>query len=163
MVSSQASRGKEMRKVEIDREILEDYAKRGLSQMEMAVELNITQATVSARLREYGIQSKGGRKSACDPEQLKKLLIQGRTAKEIAEFLHVAPSTVRLWIKNNNLEEYKTPLPKKRCSTCRYREASKTAGNCDYLRKVGHSRGCPVLECTEYAKDDRLSKRRRKR
>ena len=163
MVSSQASRGKEMRKVEIDREILEDYAKRGLSQMEMAVELNITQATVSARLREYGIQSKGGRKSACDPEQLKKLLIQGRTAKEIAEFLHVAPSTVGLWIKNNNLEEYKTPLPKKRCNTCRYREASKTAGNCDYLRKVGHSRGCPVLGCTEYVKDDRLKKRRRKR
>lgn len=45
-----STRGKEMRKVEIDREILEDYVKRGLSQMEMAVELNITQATVSARL-----------------------------------------------------------------------------------------------------------------
>ena len=131
MVSSQASRGKEMRKVEIDREILEDYAKRGLSQMEMAVELNIAQATVSARLREYGIQSKGGRKSACDPEQLKKLLIQGRTAKEIAEFLHVAPSTVGLWIKNNNLEEYKTPLPKK---TLQYLQIQRSQQNRRKLR-----------------------------
>lgn len=163
MVSSQASRGKEMRKIEIDREILEDCVKRGLSQMEMAVELNITQATVNARLREYGLKSKGGRKSACDPELLKKLLLQGRNAKEIADFLHIAPSTAAKWIRENDLQEYKTPSPKKRCNTCRYREASKTAGNCDYLRKVGHSRGCPVLGCTEYAEDDRLSKRRRKR
>ncbi len=163
MVSSQASRGKEMRKIEIDQQVLEDCVKRGLSQLEMAVELNTSQAVVNARLREYGLQSKGGRKSNCDLEQLKKLLLQGRTSKEIAEFLHVAPSTVGLWVKNNNLQGYKTPLPKKRCNTCRYREASKTAGNCDYLRKVGHSRGCPVLGCTEYSKDDRLSKRRRKK
>lgn len=163
MVSSQASRGKEMRKIEIDHQVLEDCVKRGLSQLEMAVELNTSQAVVNARLREYGLQSKGGRKSNCDPEQLKRLLLQGRTNKEIADFLHVAPSTISFWIWKNNLQEYKTPSPKKRCSTCRYREASKTAGNCDYLRKVGHSRGCPVLGCTEYVKDDRLSKRRRKK
>lgn len=161
MVSSQASRGKEMRKIEIDHQVLEDCAKRGLSQLEMAVELNTSQAVVNARLREYGLKSRGGRKSACDLEQLKKLLLQGRTSKEIAEFLHVAPSTVGLWIKNNNLQGHKTAIPKKRCNTCRYREASKTAGNCDYLRKVGHSRGCPVLGCTEYVKDDHQSKRKR--
>lgn len=112
MVSSQASRGKEMRKIEIDHQVLEDCVKRGLSQLEMAVELNTSQAVVNARLREYGLQSKGGRKSNCDLERLKKLLLQGRTSKEIAEFLHVAPSTVGLWIKNNNLQGYKTPLPK---------------------------------------------------
>lgn len=163
MVPSQASRGKEMRKIEIDHQVLEDCVKRGLSQLEMAVELNTSQAVVNARLREYGLQSKGGRKSNCDPEQLKRLLLQGWTNKEIADFLHVAPSTISFWIRKNDLQEYKTPIPKKCCNTCRYREASKTAGNCDYLRKVGHSRGCPVLGCTEYVKDDRLKKRRRKR
>lgn len=152
-----------MKKIELDREVLESCVKRGLSQLEMAVELNTSQAVVNARLREYGLQSKGGRKSNCDPEQLKRLLLQGRTNKEIADFLHVAPSTISFWIWKNDLQEYKTPIPKKRCNTCRYREASKTAGNCDYLRKVGHSRGCPVLGCTEYVKDDRLKKRRRKR
>ena len=143
-----------MKKIELDREVLESCVKRGLSQLEMAVELNTSQAVVNARLREYGLQSKGGKKSNCDLEQLKKLLLQGRTSKEIAEFLHVAPSTVGLWIKNNNLQGYKTPLPKKRCNT---------SGNSDYPRKLGHSRGCPVLGCTEYVKDDRLSKRRRKK
>lgn len=152
-----------MRKVEIDRQILEDCVKRGLSQLEMAIELNTSQAVINARLREYSIQSKGGRKSNCDPEQLKRLLLQGRTNKEIADFLHVAPSTISFWIWKNNLQEYKTSLPKKRCNTCRYREANKTAGSCDYLRKVGHSRGCPVLGCTEYVKDNRISKRRRKK
>lgn len=152
-----------MRKVEIDRQTLEDCVKRGLSQLEMAVELNTSQAVVNARLREYGLQSKGGRKSNCDPEQLKRLLLQGRTNKEIADFLHVAPSTISFWIWKNDLQEYKTPIPKKRCNTCRCREARKTAGNCDYLRKVGHSRGCPVLGCTEYAKDDYLSKRSKKK
>ena len=101
-----------MKKIELDREVLESCVKRGLSQLEMAVELNTSQAVVNARLREYGLQSKGGKKSNCDLEQLKKLLLQGRTSKEIAEFLHVAPSTVGLWIKNNNLQGYKTPLPK---------------------------------------------------
>lgn len=101
-----------MRKIELDRETLESCVKRGLSQLEIAVELNTSQAVAQARLQEYGLQSKGRRKSACNPEQLKKLLLQGRTAKEIAEFLHVAPSTVGLWIKNNNLQGYKTPLPK---------------------------------------------------
>lgn len=152
-----------MKKIELDREALESCVKRGLSQLEMAVELNTSQAVVNARLREYGLQSKGSRKSNCDPEQLKRLLLQGRTNKEIADFLHVAPSTISFWIWKNDLQEYKTPIPKKRCNTCRYREASKTAGNCDYLRKVGHSRGCPVPGCTEYVKDDRLKKKRRKR
>lgn len=152
-----------MRKIELDRETLESCVKRGLSQLEIAVELNTSQAVVQARLQEYGLQSKGRRKSACNPEQLKKLLLQGRTAKEIAEFLHVAPSTVGIWIRKNNLQEYKTSQPQKRCDTCKYRETNKTAGSCDYLRKTGHSRRCPVLGCTEYVKDDRLKKRRRKK
>lgn len=113
MVPSQASRGKEMRKIEIDHQVLEDCVKRGLSQLEMAVELNTSQAVVNARLREYGLQSKGGRKSNCDPEQLKRLLLQGWTNKEIADFLHVAPSTISFWIRKNDLQEYKTPIPKK--------------------------------------------------
>ena len=112
MVPSQASRGKEMRKIEIDHQALEDCVKRGLSQLEMAVELNTSQAVVNARLREYGLQSKGGRKSNCDPEQLKRLLLQGWTNKEIADFLHVAPSTISFWIRKNDLQEYKTPIPK---------------------------------------------------
>ena len=100
-----------MKKIELDREALESCVKRGLSQLEMAVKLNTSQAVVQARLQEYGLQSKGRRKSACNPEQLKKLLLQGCTAKEIAEFLHVAPSTVGIWIRKNNLQEYKTSQP----------------------------------------------------
>lgn len=149
-----------MRKIEIDREALESCVKRGLSQLEIAVELNTSQAVVQARLQEYGLQSKGRRKSACNLEQLKKLLLQGRTAKEIAEFLHVAPSTVGIWIRKNNLQKYKTSQPQKRCDTCKYRETNKTAGSCDYLRKTGHSRRCPVRGCTVYEKSE--AKRRRK-
>lgn len=51
-----------MKKIELDREVLESCVKRGLSQLEMAVELNTSQAVVNARLREYGLQSKGGKK-----------------------------------------------------------------------------------------------------
>lgn len=39
-----------MRKIEIDHQVLEDCVKRGLSQLEMAVELNTSQAVVNARL-----------------------------------------------------------------------------------------------------------------
>lgn len=152
-----------MKKIELDREALESCVKRGLSQLEIAVELNTSQAVVQARLQEYGLQSKGRRKSACNPKQLKKLLLQGRTAKEIAEFLHVAPSTVGIWNRKNNLQEYKTSQPQKRCDTCKYREMNKTAGNCDYLRKTGHSRRCPVRGCTVYEKSETKRRRRSKK
>lgn len=39
-----------MKKIELDREVLESCVKRGLSQLEMAVELNTSQAVVNARL-----------------------------------------------------------------------------------------------------------------
>lgn len=145
MVSSQASRGKEMRKIEIDHQVLEDCVKRGLSQLEMAVELNTSQAVVNARLREYGLQSKGGRKSNCDLERLKKLLLQGRTSKEIAEFLHVAPSTVGLWIKNNNLQGYKTPLPKKTLQHLQIQRSQQNRRKLRLSQKSRSQQGMPSI------------------
>lgn len=53
-----------MKKIEIDREILEEYAKQGMSQASIALELGVTQGTVSLKMRQYGIKTKGGYKKA---------------------------------------------------------------------------------------------------
>ena len=47
-----------MKKIELDREVLESCVKRGLSQLEIAVELNTSQAVVQARLQDSGAHSK---------------------------------------------------------------------------------------------------------
>ena len=46
-------------------------------------------------------------------EELLKLLLEGKSHKEIAETLHIGKSTVGYWIKKYDLNEYNTHKPPK--------------------------------------------------
>lgn len=75
-----------MKKIELDREVLESCVKRGLSQLEMAVELNTSQAVVNARLREYGLQSKGGKKATVIWNSSRNCCFRGAHPKRLQNF-----------------------------------------------------------------------------
>lgn len=83
------------------------------------------------------------------------MLAEGKTQKEIASHMGVAPSSVSTWLKNHrNGVVPKTedkPTVEKKCPTCRYRDKP-SKGNCNYLTITGHSRPCLVEGCTVYEK-----------
>ena len=149
---------------DITKEVLERYLNTDMSQMDIAVALQAAQSTIGKYIKKYGLTRENRRnkeQSNYDEERMKKYLAQGRTKEEIAQLFGISESTVNRWVTRHHLKRpaQKQPKPKKpqpvedkrkKCSTCIYKEASKTAGNCDYLRKVGHSRGCPVIGCTVY-------------
>lgn len=149
---------------DITKEVLEKYLDTDMSQMDIAIALQASQSTIGKFMKKYGLTRENRRnkgQSNYDEARMKKYLAQGRTKEEIAQLFGAHESTVGKWIRKYHLEDMeqkqsksKKPQPvenkRKKCSTCMYKEASKTAGNCDYLRKVGHSRGCPVIGCTVY-------------
>ena len=148
----------------ISREILEEYAKQGMSQTQIAVELDVTQGTISAKMREYGLKTRARKKiSNYDPERMKEYMQQGLTDVEIASRMDVCSSTVRNWIRNHDLKKFRQSPPKKLCPTCIYRDVRKYAGGCNYLDHNNHSRGCPVIGCTVYIKETPMDGRKKKR
>lgn len=148
----------------ISREILEEYAKQGMSQASIALELGVTQGTVSLKMRQYGIKTKGGyKKSKYNAEKMKRYLQQGLKTAEIAARMRVSQPTVSNWIREHNLKEFRQSPPKKLCSTCIYRDPRKYAGGCNYLDRNNHSRGCPVIGCTVYVKGEPLDGRKKRR
>ena len=151
-----------MDKMQLDRELLEKYVSDGLTQTEIANRLYVSQQTISKHLKLYGIQSRSGKRSACNIELLKKYMLAGMIDEDIARRFGVSTSTVRNWIRKHNLRNMKKTAPKKHCDTCKYRDIRKSVGGCDYLSQVGHSRGCPVLGCTVYEKGEPIDKRKKR-
>ena len=110
---------------DITKEILEDCLKRGLSQMEIAIELDASQATIHKKIKKYGLKLEHPVKKY-DEEQMIRYLRQGLTMREIGERLGVHYATVSKWIKEHDLDKYRPPRPHKsnvyECRTCIYRE-----------------------------------------
>ena len=152
-----------MDKMQLDRELLEKYVSDGLTQTEIANRLYVSQQTISKHLKLYGIQSRSGKRSACNIELLKKYMLAGMIDEDIAGRFGVSTSTARNWIRKYDLRNIKKTAPKKHCGTCKYRDLRKSVGGCDYLSQVGHSRGCPVLGCTVYEKGEPTDKRKKRR
>lgn len=44
----------------------------------------------------------------------------------------------------------------KKCSTCRYRAAKTDDNGCDFYLITNKRRGCPVDNCTEYIKGEKI-------
>lgn len=157
-----------MKKIDIDRRILENYVKQGIPQHEIAINLGISQGTVSLKIRQYGIKTRDScKKSKYNPERMKKYMQQGLTITEIADKMDVSQPTVRNWIRVHDLKKFKQAKQssKKLCPTCIYRDVRKYAGGCNYLDRNNHSRGCPVIGCTVYVEGtppDGRKKRRKK-
>ena len=144
---------------DITKEELEACLQEGLTMEEISRRLHVCEQVAYKKLKEYGLKS-NGKKSSYDEERVKQYLAAGMTNEEIGAIFGVCRETVGHWIHIHRLSCFrrKKPVEKRKCSTCFYKEKSKTAGNCDYLRKVGHSRGCPVIGCTVY----RPARRKRK-
>ena len=146
---------------DITKEILEDCLKRGLSQMEIAIELDASQATIHKKIKKYGLKLEHPVKKY-DEEQMIRYLRQGLTMREIGERLGVHYATVSKWIKEYDLDKYRPPRTHKsnvyECRTCIYRERNGgTSGKCNYLTMTGHSRnmGQPEEKCSKYVKGKR--------
>ncbi len=80
-----------------------------------------------------------------DDTQAEKMLLQGVSQSKIAKHFGVSASAVSSWVKS-----YYAKKNNRKCPTCKYREKSGRAGNCNYMAIVGHSRGCSAENCTVY-------------
>ena len=138
-----------MDKVEIAKETLQNYIDKRYSQTQIAVELGVSQGTVFKKMKEYGL----------------KMLQNGCTSKQIAEYFGTCSETVTNWIRKYGLGKYrkeKEPqkvFDTKKCRTCIYGTRKELAKvyKCDYYGKTGHSRnmGQPEAECSKYVKRKR--------
>ena len=102
-------------------------------------------------------------KSDSKKPTIRELLEEGKTTEEIMQITGRKKSSInqiRYQMTKEKLEAGESPLPEVtaektvRCSeaikTCEY--AGRTLGKptCDYAIIVGHSRGCPPEQCTQY-------------
>lgn len=142
---------------DITKGVLENLLKQGLTPLEISFELDASYSSITQKMRGYGIRRERNSKLQYDEERVKKYLQEGRTRKEIAKLMGVRENTINKWFSKYGLKKYeqKKPADKRRkCSTCIYREKNKSMGNCDYALKKHHSRGCPVLGCTVYVREE---------
>lgn len=82
-------------------------------------------------------------------EKIIQMLGEGKSQREIAEAFNVNQTTVCNWIRKH-----------KKCQTCKYRDKDPKKGNCDYVGKTGHSRGCSVYNCEKYEKGDPVTRKK---
>ncbi|MFR3401517.1 MAG: hypothetical protein ACLTUL_04330 [Blautia faecis] len=80
----------------------------------------------------------------------------GSSQKEIAEKYETWPSTVRYWFRKRGIKPEVLRGNQKstgrKGSSCIYRQLNPNLGNCDYICKTGHSRGCSAIDCDKYVK-----------
>ncbi|MDD3404095.1 MAG: helix-turn-helix domain containing protein [Hespellia sp.] len=120
-----------------------------------------------------------------EKEQALELHRQGRSISEIAKITGVKYGTVYSWVKPDKCKKKRTGktavinkdfedavnqmiidgavgknADRHKCKSCRFR--SKASGDpiCDYVCKVGHSRGCNVEDCYVFEKGTPVSKRK---
>ena len=102
-------------------------------------------------------------KSDSKKPTIRELLVAGKTTEEIMQITgckKISINQIRYQMTKEKLEAGESPVPEVteektvRCSeaikTCEY--AGRTLGKptCDYAIIVGHSRGCPPEQCTQY-------------
>ena len=155
-------------RADITKEVLEQYIKMGVSQEKIATELETTQATISQKMKKYGIEPARTRTSKYDEKILIKQLQNGWSMEQIAKYFGVCTNTVTQWIRKNGLKKYrKAPSKKfdvKICRTCIYGTRKKTdLERCNYLSITGHSRnmGQPEEICSKYVKGGRSRGKRK--
>lgn len=153
---------------DITKELLQEYAKKGYSQGEIAIKVNATQTMISYKMRKYGVVHRKTKHSNYDEKVLIKHLQNGWTTEQIATYFNVCAATVTHWIRKNGLEKYRKVQPKKFdtkiCATCIYGTRKKTdQEKCNYLSITGHSRnkGQPEGDkCSKYVKGRKIHGRK---
>lgn len=89
-------------------------------------------------------------------KEIIQMVKTGSSQKEIAEKYETWPSTVRYWFRKRGIKPEVLRGNKKstgrKCSSCIYRQLNPNLGNCDYICKTGHSRGCSAINCDKYVK-----------
>lgn len=95
-----------MDKVEIAKETLQNYIDKRYSQTQIAVELGVSQGTVFKKMKEYGLKTKT-KQSTYDEQVVIKMLQNGCTSKQIAEYFGTCSETVTNWIRKYGLGKYR--------------------------------------------------------
>ena len=105
-------------------------------------------------MTETGRKTANNSKLDSHEEEIIQLLKSGSTQKAIAEKYKVTPATVNYWLNKHRVKS--DTGNSKKCRTCQYRETDSKKGNCDYIGKTGHRRGCSSTDCDKYVKGDPL-------
>lgn len=136
-----------------------DYCESCIRQVIQFVE-NLPKSTVGSTSEPH---SEPTTKSVSRKPTIRELLEAGKTTEEIMQITgrkKASIDQIRYQMKKEKLEAGESPVPEVtgsktvKCSevikTCEY--AGKTLGKptCDYAIIVGHSRGCPPEQCTQY-------------
>ena len=89
-------------------------------------------------------------------KEIIQMVKNGSSQKEIAEKYETWPSTVRYWFRKRGIKPEVLRGNQKstgrKGSSCIYRQLNPNLGNCDYICKTGHSRGCSAIDCDKYVK-----------
>ncbi len=89
-------------------------------------------------------------------KEIIQMVKNGSSQKEIAEKYETWPSIVRYWFRKRGIKPEVLRGNQKstgrKCSSCIYRQLNPNLGNCDYICKTGHSRGCSAINCDKYVK-----------
>ena len=117
-----------VRKIEIDRDLLQKMADEGMSQIEICRALNISSSTMSVRMKEYGIKinrdARKKRKTEEEPMKEEPVIKPGKQ--------------------------------KKRCGSCVFRAASNAVNGCNYSSIIERCRLQKPEECTFYERGRRI-------
>lgn len=124
--------------------------------------------------KEKTVKSAGRYTIKYDPEQLKKYVEEGKSNKDIAGIMNVSTTTVKKWLKEQNLlglrpggriESSDDSFIGKNedrhlCKTCIYRNQSRAGTiSCDFICITGFPRGCKPEDCNVYKKDENTKKK----
>jgi hypothetical protein len=92
----------------MSKEVLEGYLAEGLSLEQIGKRVGRNPSTISYHLKKHGLRPVGHAVHApnekVDPDDLRKLMLEGATVREAAQHFRVGYSTIRYWLKKLDIE-----------------------------------------------------------
>lgn len=136
-------------------ELKELYIDKRLSVESIAEHFNTSESTVGRKLKAYGLHREIQGKKILPYEEAEKLYIQQKwSINSIAKHFDMSEPTAKKELVRLGLYErrYPTKSKKRKCKKCIYRGylGHKDSTFCGYILVEGHSRGCPVDDCTRF-------------
>lgn len=154
-----ARKGVMMAEVNISYEELKElYIDKRLSVESIAEHFNTTEPTVARRLKAYELHREIQGKKSLPYEEAEKLYIQQKwSINALAKHYGMSEPTAKKELVRLGLYERRYPQKskKRKCKKCVYRgKLGQQTTCCEYILVEGHSRGCPVDDCTCFKKGE---------
>lgn len=159
-------------------EIIRMHVDEKMSCNEISIACSSTNKAIKKILENAGVYNPEYSKIYRGNLEIRRMLEDGKTQREIARTLGVRPETISIRIKKHNLRDGLCVKKEEKidtdshvnydrhlCKKCMYRtneNLRKTYGmHCDYIEIVGKSRKCNPEDCDKYVKGNPVYKKRR--